>query len=550
MPSSSSSLLQSLVADVRGGNSTSSTVLYTVFLAAAVALVLLNRLLTPRIDPREPPVVKPTIPWIGHIIGVIRHQADYNRIIHNANPKHQIATLPMLNGKLYAVFDPNLLQTLLRNKTASFEPFATDYAKKTFDLTQENFAKVKVPGVYDEFTDAIHASFQTASLQQMNIEFLGCISAKLDAMSNGTMRANATTHGKEQFMDGVLQMDNFYLWCRDVMSLATTKALYGDHDPFGHNPSLIEDMWLFEESIPYFLLSLFPSITMPKAYKARSTLQKVVCDWYAEDHDVNDPTVSALVRNRAGALRKNGLTGREIGKFEVILPNVATLNAVPTFYWLLLYILDRPDLLARIRAEAEAAVVVGLGVGKKTAVFDIAEFDTKLPLLVSCYRETMRLVNQSVSMRRVLEDITLNTPEGNTYILKKGTDIQLPAGVAHYEQSVWGDDVKTFNPERFLASSKGSPDDERKRKAAYIPFGGGRHLCPGRNFAFAEIVGFAATLLLGFDIDSVGKGFGDVKMLGPQLAGGTVRPEKYGAGLGGRISARKEWENVEWRFKC
>jgi hypothetical protein len=149
----------------------------------------------------------------------------------------------MLNGKLYVVFDPNLLQTLLRNKTASFEPFAIDYAQKTFDLTRETFAKVKVPGVYDEFTDAIHASFQTASLHQMNVEFLGCISAKLDPMSNGTMRANATSHGREEVVNGALQVDNLYLWCRDVMSLATTKALYGDRDPFGGNPSLIEDMW-------------------------------------------------------------------------------------------------------------------------------------------------------------------------------------------------------------------------------------------------------------------------------------------------------------------
>ncbi|KAM0211938.1 hypothetical protein ACHAQI_005092 [Fusarium lateritium] len=546
----SSSLLQRLVADVREGNFSSSTILYTAVLAAAVALSLLNRLLTPRIDPREPPVVKPRIPWIGHIIGVIRHQADYDRILHDANPNLQLATLPMLNGKLYVVFDPNLLQTLLRNKTASFEPFAIGYAEKTFDLTPETFAKVKVPGVYDEFTDAIHASFQTASLHQMNVEFLGCISAKLDPMSKGMMRANATTHGREAVVDGVLQMENLYLWCRDVMSLATTKALYGDHDPFGANPSLIEDMWLFEESVPYFLLSLFPSITMPKAYKARSTLQAIVCDWYAANHDVNDPTVSALVRNRAASLRKNGLTGREIGKFEVILPNVATLNAVPTFYWLLLYILDRPDLLARIRAEAEAAAVVSWDNGKRAVTFNIADFEVKLPLLVSCYRETMRLVNQSVSMRRVLEDITLTMPEGNTYILKKGTDIQLPAGVAHYEQSVWGDDVQSFNPERFLASSKKSPDEERRRKAAYIPFGGGRHLCPGRNFAFAEIVGFAASLLLGFNIEAVGMGFGDVKKLGPQLAGGTVRPEKYGAGLGGKMSRREGWEDVEWKFEC
>lgn len=289
---------------------------------------------------------------------------------------------------------------------------------------------------------------------------------------------------------------------------------------------------------------------MPKAYKARSTLQALVCKWYAADHDVTDPTVSPLVRNRAAALRKNGLTGSEIGKFEVILPNVATLNAVPTFYWLLLFILDRPDLHARIRVEIEATAVVAHENGKKTVTFDIAEFETKLPLLVSCYRETMRLATQSVSMRRIMEDINITTPEGTTFLLKKGVDLQLPAGVAHYEQSVWGSDADSFNPERFLSSSKGNLDEERKRKAAYIPFGGGRHLCPGRNFAFAEIIGFASSLLLGFDVEAIGMGFGDMKKLGPQLASGTVRPEKYGAGLGANIKRREGWENVKWKFEC
>jgi cytochrome P450 len=187
--------------------------------------------------------------------------------------------------------------------------------------------------------------------------------------------------------------------------------------------------------------------------------------------------------------------------------------------------------------------------GRKIVTFDIAEFDTKLPLLVSCYRETMRLVNQSVSIRRILEDIHVTTPE-TTYLLKRGTDMQLPAGVAHYEERVWGSDVNTFNPERFLLSSKGNSDEERRRKAAYIPFGGGRHLCPGRNFAFAEIIGFTSSLLLGFDIEATGMDFGDMKMLGPQLAGGTVRPEKYGAGLGAKIMRRQEWEDVKWRFEC
>ncbi|KAF9776825.1 hypothetical protein IL306_004927, partial [Fusarium sp. DS 682] len=204
---------------------------------------------------------------------------------------------------------------------------------------------------------------------------------------------------------------------------------------------------------------------MPKAYKARNTLQNLVCKWYAEDHDISDPGVSTLVRNRAGCLRKNGLTGWEVGKFEVILPNVGTLNAVPTFYWLLLYILDRPDLVARIRAEAEDAAIISDDNGKRSVTFNIADFEAKQPLLVSCYRETMRLVNQTVSTRRILEDTSITTPEGKTYILKKGTDLQLPFGVSHYEESIWGPDVKAFNPERFLATKRNT-DEERKRKAA------------------------------------------------------------------------------------
>ncbi|KPA43946.1 7-alpha-hydroxycholest-4-en-3-one 12-alpha-hydroxylase, partial [Fusarium langsethiae] len=208
MDSHSGSFLAQTYLDLRSGNLSSSSVWTTAAIATSIALSLLNYLLTPRLDPREPPVVKPTIPWIGHILGIIRHQADYGRLVHNANPNHQIATLPMLNGKLYAVFDPSLLQSLLRNKTASFEPFAIDYAKKTFDLTQEEFLKVKAPGVYDEFTDAIHASFQTASLHQMNVHFLASISAKLDPMSNRTMRAHADTHGKEKVSNGQLQIEN------------------------------------------------------------------------------------------------------------------------------------------------------------------------------------------------------------------------------------------------------------------------------------------------------------------------------------------------------
>jgi hypothetical protein len=34
----------------------------------------------------------------------------------------------MLNGKMYSVFDPQLIQTVLRKKLALFDPFTTEFA--------------------------------------------------------------------------------------------------------------------------------------------------------------------------------------------------------------------------------------------------------------------------------------------------------------------------------------------------------------------------------------------------------------------------------------
>lgn len=43
----------------------------------------------------------------------------------------------------------------------------------------------------------------------------------------------------------------------------------------------------------------------------------------------------------------------------------------------------------------------------------------------------------------------------------------------------------------------------RKRKQAFIPFGGGKHLCPGQHFAFAENLGFLAAVVLGFRLEGL-----------------------------------------------
>ncbi|KAH7126159.1 cytochrome P450 [Dactylonectria macrodidyma] len=554
---------QGFVADLLGRTPSTTAITAAVILGGAMFVSLLSALVAPKMDASEPPIVKPTIPLIGHIIGIIRHQTDYHRIVYNSHPSKEIVTLPMLNGKMYSVSDPQLIQTVLRKKLASFDPFTTEFAQKTFGLTAETFAKItNNPQLVPGFTDAIHSSFQTESLHKMNVHFLTHISNKLGKVGSGAGVVDTANSGKESLIDRGVQVENLFLWIRDIMSMATTRSLYGDHDPFVRDPSLIEMMWTFEKSVPYFLLSLFPSITIRKAYLARAKLQAALAEYYTAEHDLNDPTTSQLVINRANALRKYNFTGEEIGFVEAILPVVATTNAVPTFYWLFLYVLARPELVSRLRAEVLAAATITSNTDGdrpgRTATFNIANFDAQIPLLISCYRETMRLTNHSVSMRRIMGDLVVDGSTGRQYLLKKGTDIQLPAGVTHYSKSVWGENVSEFDPERFLPPSQAtsaektqaSIDTERKKKDAYFPFGGGRHLCPGRNFAFAEIMGLMCVLLLGYDIEPVGMGFADLKMSPPLMASGALKPVNRGVGLGGKIMRRKGWEDVRWHFNC
>lgn len=104
--------------------------------AAVILAIVINTLATPkRADPREPPLLKPTIPFIGYIIGLIRHQADYHRILH-CKSKQPIVTLPMLNGKLYAIFDPSLISAGLKNKHLSTKPQVREAVAPLMQVTK------------------------------------------------------------------------------------------------------------------------------------------------------------------------------------------------------------------------------------------------------------------------------------------------------------------------------------------------------------------------------------------------------------------------------
>ena len=263
------------------------------------------------------------------------------------------------------------------------------------------------------------------------------------------------------------------------------------------------------------------------------------------DHD--DEEVSAYIRFRTGVLRRYGFDNRRIGDIEVALIHVPTSNSIPTLFWFLIHVFTRPELVDRIRQECEPFAVRG---PDNDVTMNIDDLNEKCPLLVASFREASRICNKFVCNRRVMEDTTISDKKGNTYLLKKGANIRMPAGTMHDEAATWGADADEFRPERFLETGLSS-ETAKMRRAAWTPFGGGAHMCPGRNFASAEILAFVASMAVGYKVEPRDGDWSKFKppvMDDCPVVTSVCKPADENNVFGARVTRRPGWETVNWKF--
>ena len=293
---------------------------------------------------------------------------------------------------------------------------------------------------------------------------------------------------------------------------------------------------------PLFL-GVLPSIIARKAVVNREKVIKALVPWYQARKDYA-PDVAAIAKVRAESSREFGIPENEIGRLEMALLFVATTNTIPTLYWFTVFVWLRPQIVADICRETLPLVTVTTEGGRRVATVDISKLEEQCPLMVSCYREAIRLGNQGFGTRRIMHDTVLTDGEGREYLFKAGVDMMWSAKALHRSPETWGPDAMEFGAERFKDQEK----FDRNKKHSYIPFGGGKHLCPGRNFAFAENLGFMAALVVGFEV--LGLKEGNVK-LGTANIGEAVAKPPAGA-EGGEVTIKRKagWEDVEWRFVC
>jgi hypothetical protein len=142
-----------------------------------------------------------------------------------------VATLPMIDGKLYMITDPTMAQAAFRHKNLSFDPFTLEFAQRMLSVSDETMIPVrfagdeKTPSFLHEFVKELHGSMVEKHLNKMNGNVLHTVAVTINEF------------GK------TFETNSLYYWLRTMMTLATSDALFGSHNPLKFDPSLVDALW-------------------------------------------------------------------------------------------------------------------------------------------------------------------------------------------------------------------------------------------------------------------------------------------------------------------
>uniref|UniRef100_A0A0D9WGQ6 Cytochrome P450 n=1 Tax=Leersia perrieri TaxID=77586 RepID=A0A0D9WGQ6_9ORYZ len=153
-----------------------------------------------------------------------------------------------------------------------------------------------------------------------------------------------------------------------------------------------------------------------------------------------------------------------------------------TLEWTMSELVKNPPAMRRIQHEARhvAADAAGATPYLKAVVKETLRLHPPVPLLVP---------------RECAADATVLG-----YHVARGTRVFVNAWAIHRDPDAWGDAPEEFRPERFLpVGGEAEAVDVRGAHFQLVPFGAGRRVCPGMQFALATVEMALASLVRFFD---------------------------------------------------
>ncbi|KZP27782.1 cytochrome P450 [Athelia psychrophila] len=422
--------------------------------AAALLLVLLfaPNTIFQRPTGNEPPLEAGFLPWLG--VGL--QMRDIETFITRNFAKHGDTFTAYAAGKRF-VFTKDIVTIKHIAQHADFSE------KPNHAAFYDNFIKARSATPEEEA--AMHRVANSAlsgnDLAELRRDFTNIFVEALAGFEGGNVE--------------------FFSWAKSLIFSCTSRVLLGPNFPgveamplfFGWDDNFMGMMTGTGTSAPD------PSMTIKKSHVCRKELHNLISHYLRDHLDETSPYICDQWEKLAALgvpwdLRVDFVVMRSLW--------VGAANVTPTSIWAAAFTYQDATLVKKLRDE--------LASGDSSLPIDKRSPSSKL-----IAEETVRLTVLGTIARPVLNSTLLPTIGGGTLLARKG---DLVLGQMRESHRKFNDQPDEFVFDRLEKSRMAGT-----KHIGYIPFGGGKGICPGRFLAYSEIQIVCLVLLDTFDLESL-----------------------------------------------
>lgn len=214
--------------------------------------------------------------------------------------------------------------------------------------------------------------------------------------------------------------------------------------------------------------------------EVRRDLTDFISDHLSQHHEESAESADLLSTLKSA---RDPRTGNALSA-EALLEETKTLffagyeTASTSLTWALYLIARAPEVAKAAQSELDRVVR-----GRSPGLEDLPA----LPYIRAILQETMRVYPPVYALPR----IAVGDEELGGYPIRRGTVVIVSIAGVH-ASPVWGEDRDRFRPERFLSGNW--------PRRAFMPYGAGRHLCIGSDFANVEMAIVLAMILQRYNL--------------------------------------------------
>lgn len=455
-------------------------------LLALVGCLCLSTLLRRR-RPREPPLDKGLVPWLGHALAFRRNMFEF---LKGMRAKHGDVFTVQLGGQYFTfVMDP-----------LSFGPIVKN-TQKTLDFVK--YAQVLVLKVFGyQASDQDHHMVHSASTKHLMGQGLEDLNkAMLDSLSLVMLGPRGPSLDASCWRE-----DGLFHFCYSVLFQAGFLSLFGYSANKQQDVREANELFVkfrrFDLLFPRFVYSLLG----PREWKEVNQLQRFFHQRLSVDQNLEKDGVSKWLGSMLQFLREQGTASSMQDKFNFMMLWASQGNTGPTCFWVLMFLLKHQDAMKAVREEAARVLGEARLEAEQSFAFKLDALKCT-PVLDSVMEETLRLRASPTLFREVQKDCVLEMASGQEYQIRCGDKVALfPYLSVHMDPDIHPEPT-AFKYDRFL-----NPNGTRKvdfyksgKKTHHysMPWGSGVSICPGRFFALSEMKIFILLMLMYFDFELV-----------------------------------------------